>query len=130
MSQASNKDSFGARSILPLSGDSTVYYRLDTLTEQGVADISKLPYSIKVLLESVLRNENGREIVREDILSLVVGIPGLGKSGVGPLSLYIRGINDYDFANSLITPHDRVLPDIVNYFVCQDSIFGAGHLIK
>ena len=70
MSQTLKRDSFGTRSTLITDDGEVTYYRLDKLTEDGVADISSLPYSIKVLLESVLRNENGREIVRDDVLGL------------------------------------------------------------
>jgi aconitate hydratase len=49
------KDLFGARAVLSDKlGQKVYYYRLGALAEQGM-DISKLPFSIKVLLESVLR---------------------------------------------------------------------------
>jgi len=64
------RDAFGARSVLETSREKVVYYRLDRFAEEGVADVSGLPYSIKVLLESVLRNENGREITRDDVINL------------------------------------------------------------
>ena len=43
-------DHFGARTTL--AGDSHAYYRLQTLQDQGIGQIDRLPYSIKVLLES------------------------------------------------------------------------------
>ncbi len=63
-------DSFGTRSMLETSQGPVAYYRLDKLTESGIADVSRLPYSIKVILESILRSENGREVTREDALQL------------------------------------------------------------
>ena len=61
-------DAFGARSTLstPL-GDRTIY-RLDALEEIG--DIETIPYSIKVLLESVLRNYDGHVVQDEDVRAL------------------------------------------------------------
>ena len=61
-------DAFGARSTLstPL-GDRTIY-RLDALEEIG--DIETIPYSIKVLLESVLRNHDGHVVQDEDVRAL------------------------------------------------------------
>ncbi|MFV2000141.1 MAG: aconitate hydratase AcnA [Acidimicrobiia bacterium] len=58
-------DPFSARTVIntPL-GDRTVY-RIDALRDIG--DIDSLPYSIKVLLESVLRNHDGRVIRDEDV---------------------------------------------------------------
>ena len=45
-------DPFNARTTLEVGGTSHTWYRLDTLQEQGVGDLSSTPYSIKVLLES------------------------------------------------------------------------------
>ena len=47
-------DHFGARATLP--GDTRAYYRLQALKEQGIGQIDRLPYSIKVLLESLSRD--------------------------------------------------------------------------
>ena len=63
-------DSFQARSTLTFSGGAVTYFRLQALVEQGHGDLSRLPYSIKILLESLLRNEDGLTITRDDILRL------------------------------------------------------------
>ncbi|MBT8193971.1 MAG: aconitate hydratase AcnA, partial [Acidimicrobiia bacterium] len=61
-------DPFGARSDLttPL-GDRTIY-RIDSLA--GIADVDSLPYTIKVLLEAVLRQHDGRVVTDEDVKAL------------------------------------------------------------
>ena len=61
------KDSFGARSTLAVGGDNLEIYRLDAVTEGHAA---KLPYSLKILLENLLRHEDGRDVTRDDILAL------------------------------------------------------------
>ncbi len=61
------KDSFGARATLSIGGRSIDLYRLDALTKAGVGDVSTLPYSIRVLLENLLRNEDGKTVTKEDI---------------------------------------------------------------
>jgi len=61
------KDSFGARSTLSVGDDSLEIFRLDAVTD-GHAE--KLPYSLKILLENLLRHEDGRDVTREDILAL------------------------------------------------------------
>ncbi len=53
----SSSDSFGARSNLEVGGRSYEIFRLDAL--QAKFDVSRLPYSLKVLLENVLRLEDG-----------------------------------------------------------------------
>ena len=61
------KDSFGARSTLDVDGTRYEIYRLDAV-EEGHA--KRLPYSLKILLENLLRHEDGRDVTREDILAL------------------------------------------------------------
>jgi aconitate hydratase len=61
------KDSFGARSTLAVDGDDLEIFRLDAVTEGHVA---KLPYSLKILLENLLRHEDGRDVTRDDIIAL------------------------------------------------------------
>jgi aconitate hydratase len=58
-------DSFGARSTLDVSGRSYEIFRLDAL--QSRFDVARLPYSIKVLLENVLRLEDGASATGESI---------------------------------------------------------------
>ncbi|MED3866351.1 aconitate hydratase AcnA [Priestia megaterium] len=64
------KDVFNARSSFDLNGSTYNYYRLQALEEAGLGNISKLPYSIKVLLESVLRQVDGRVITKEHVENL------------------------------------------------------------
>lgn len=61
-------DYFGARAALP-GRDNTYYYRLSKLQENGYA-IDRLPYSIRILLESLLRNCDGYLVSPEDVLLL------------------------------------------------------------
>ena len=62
-----HNDEFGARTRLECSGGSGVLYRIQTLEEDGIAEVSRLPYSIKILLEAALRQCDGFEITREDV---------------------------------------------------------------
>ena len=64
------KDSFGAKDTLRTGAGEVTYYRLGALKEQGVGNVDKLPFSIKVLLESMLRNENGYDVTDEDVRAL------------------------------------------------------------
>jgi aconitate hydratase len=60
-----NSDSFGARSTLEVGGRSYEVFRLDALQERF--DVARLPYSLKVLLENVLRLEDGRSVTAADV---------------------------------------------------------------
>src|SRR3954469_16116182 len=60
-----SSDSFGARSTLAVSGRDYEIYRLDALGERF--DVARLPYSIKVLLENVLRLEDGVSVSAADV---------------------------------------------------------------
>jgi len=61
----SSLDSFGARADFEVGGRSYEIFRLDALQERF--DVGRLPYSIKVLLENVLRLEDGENVTREAI---------------------------------------------------------------
>jgi aconitate hydratase len=61
------KDSFGARSKLAVGSDNFEIFRLDAVSE---GHVDRLPYSLKILLENLLRHEDGRDVTREDILAL------------------------------------------------------------
>ena len=63
-------DVFGARSKLETAGGHTTIYRLDQLEKSGVANLSRLPFSIKVLLEAVLRNVDGFLVKDDDVTAL------------------------------------------------------------
>jgi aconitate hydratase len=64
-----SKDSFGAKSTLEVGGDSYEIYRLDAVTGDGL-DVQSLPFSLKVLLENLLRTEDGADITADDIKAL------------------------------------------------------------
>ncbi len=63
-------DVFNARSSFELEGKRYHYYRLKSLEEAGIAKINRLPYSVKVLLESVLRQFDGRVINKDHVENL------------------------------------------------------------
>ncbi|MEH7130515.1 aconitate hydratase AcnA [Neobacillus drentensis] len=63
-------DVFNARTSFEVNGKSYNYYRLSALEEAGIGNVSNLPYSVKVLLESVLRQLDGRAISKEHVENL------------------------------------------------------------
>jgi aconitate hydratase len=64
-------NSFNTKSSLPLgSGKSVQYYSLEALEAAGFPEIARLPYSLKILLENLLRHEDGRFVKAADIETL------------------------------------------------------------
>src|ERR1700734_1210354 len=59
-------NSFGAASTLTVGGSQYKYYALEALEKRG-ANVSRIPYSIKILLENLLRTENGATVKPSDI---------------------------------------------------------------
>ncbi|MEL6325064.1 MAG: aconitase family protein, partial [Pseudomonadota bacterium] len=62
-------DSFKSRRTLTANGKSYAYYSLDAASENGLGDVSRLPASLKVLLENLLRHEDGKTVTKDDILA-------------------------------------------------------------
>ncbi|HCV53556.1 MAG TPA: aconitate hydratase AcnA [Exiguobacterium sp.] len=65
-----SQDVFGARRSFEANGKNYQYYSLEKLEELGLTEVKRLPYSIRVLLESVLRQQDGRSITREHVENL------------------------------------------------------------
>jgi aconitate hydratase len=62
-------DSFKCQKTLKVGAKTYVYYSLPTAEKNGLTGISKLPYSMKVLLENMLRNEDDRTVKKADIVA-------------------------------------------------------------
>ncbi len=63
-------DSFKALDTLRAGDRSYRYFRLGALEQSGIANLARLPYSLKILLENLLRFEDGESVRREDIEAL------------------------------------------------------------
>ena len=68
-------NSFGSKVTLKIAGKDYTIYRLRALQECGIAKVLRLPYSIRVLLENLLRNEDGKNVTRKDIERLATWDP-------------------------------------------------------
>ncbi len=75
MINGKKRDPFRSQTILEADSGKFLYYRLEALEEAGIAQVSALPFSIKILLEAVLRNNNGFEVTDEDIKNLAQWSP-------------------------------------------------------
>ena len=63
------QDSLNTRSTLQAGGKTYVYYSLDKAAAT-LGDVSLLPYSMKVLLENLLRFEDGKTVTKDDLQSM------------------------------------------------------------
>jgi len=63
-------DSFGTRKVLTVDGESYDIFRLDLLEKAGFKNVSRLPVSLKVLLENLLRQEDNHHVSKGDIEAL------------------------------------------------------------
>ena len=73
-------DSFGTRKVLTVDGESYDIFRLDLLEKAGFKNVSRLPVSLKVLLENLLRQEDNHHVYKADIEALANWNPKV-KSG-------------------------------------------------
>jgi len=72
----SANDPFGAKSVLDVGGKQYAIWRLDSTG----ADLARLPYTVKVLLENVLRNCGTEFVTEEDVKNLVAWTPNSGNA--------------------------------------------------
>ncbi len=63
-------DSFGALDRLRVGDRTYAYFRLAALEQAGIAELARLPFSLKILLENLLRFEDAQVVNREDIEAL------------------------------------------------------------
>ncbi len=66
----SKKDYFNIRTIFDTGSGNAWYYSLEKLAEQGYPNIRRLPFTMKVLLESVLRNCDGYTVREDDVRNI------------------------------------------------------------
>ena len=72
-------DSFQSKRTLEVNGKSYTYYSLEAAAENGLGDVSRLPASLKVLLENMLRHEDGNSVTKDDITAFKAWLDNKGK---------------------------------------------------
>ena len=75
-------NSFGSRSVLRVGSKEYEIYRLKALDENGVST-KHLPYSLRILLENLLRTEDGRNVTENDVRALAKEGVTFGSHGAG-----------------------------------------------
>ena len=70
-----SNDPFGARTDIELSEGPTSFYRLTRLEEQGLAELDRLPFSIRILLENALRHSGGQYVGEDHVRAVAAWSP-------------------------------------------------------
>ena len=74
-----SKDSLNTRRELTVGGKTYAYYSLAAAEEAGLSGVSRLPVSMKVLLENLLRNEDGNSVGPDDLKAVAAWIENRGQ---------------------------------------------------
>ena len=75
MAKPDRIDPFGSRATLTTKGGPVTYYRLDAPARRGHGDVDRLPYTVRILLENVLRHQARRLATDKDTLALATWDP-------------------------------------------------------
>ena len=73
-------DSFKCRKTLTVGAKTYEIYSLKAAEKNGLAGVSQLPFSLKIVLENLLRNEDGRSVKKEDIEAVAAWVENRGKA--------------------------------------------------
>ncbi|MEK6704206.1 MAG: aconitate hydratase AcnA [Bdellovibrionota bacterium] len=68
--QSKNMNSFGTQSVLTVSGKNYRYHSLKIFSQKRIGNPSRLPFSLRILLENLLRHEDGEAVKKKDIEAL------------------------------------------------------------
>ena len=72
-------NSFKSRQTLTVGDKTYVYYSLEAASKNGLGDVSKLPVTLKILLENLLRAEDGVTVTKADIEAVAKWVENKGK---------------------------------------------------
>jgi aconitate hydratase len=75
-------NSFGTRDKFNVGAQTFEIHRLETLEKQHISNLAKLPFSLRILLENLLRCEDGRFVRAEDIRTLATWTPGVAQKEI------------------------------------------------
>jgi aconitate hydratase len=75
-------DSFKSRKTLQVGAKTYAYYSLEAAAQNGLGDVSRLPVSLKVLLENLLRFEDGKTVTQADIKAFAGWLKDKGSAEV------------------------------------------------
>src|SRR5436309_8541622 len=75
-------NSFGTRDKLNVGAQAFEVHRLETLEKQGLSNLDRLPFSLRILLENLLRNEDDHFVRADDVRALASWKPGAAQKEI------------------------------------------------
>jgi aconitate hydratase len=72
-----SQNSFGSKTQIKVGGRTVQIHRLDALIKAGVGDVASLPYSLRILLENLLRYEDGKTVQAQDVVAVASWNPAV-----------------------------------------------------
>lgn len=109
-------NSFNTKKTLKVGNKSYDYFSLKALEEAGFVNLKKLPRSLKVLLENLLRNEDDQTVKKEDILAMGKWVDDKG-SAKSEISYYPARVLMQDFTG---------VPAVVDLAAMRDAMVALG----
>lgn len=110
-----SNNSFDSKSELSVGGRNYTYYDLERASAQGAGDVSRLPISLKILLENLLRHEDGSTVCAEDVVA--VGNWSKNKPGSQEIAFRPARVLMQDFTG---------VPAIADLAAMRDAVVEAG----
>ena len=109
-------DSFNSKRTLTAEGNDYAFFSIDAAAQEGVGEVSRLPVSLKILLENLLRFEDGVTVTRDDIRALgdwVVNPPDAQEIAYRPARVLMQ-----DFTG---------VPGVADLAAMRSAVVDAGH---
>jgi aconitate hydratase len=114
---ATSKNTFSSRATIRVGSDSFEIHRLDALSRAGIGKIDRLPFSLKVLLENLLRHEDDRFVHAGDVRALAGWDPGKSSGVEKEVSFMPARVLMQDFTG---------VPAVVDLAAMRDAIKNLG----
>lgn len=110
-----SSNSFNSEKTLSVNGKDFTIYSFKKAMENGLGDYSKLPNSLKVLLENLLRNEDGKTVKKEDVTAVVKWLEN--KKSTHEIAYYPARVMMQDFTG---------VPAVVDLAAMRDAMKNLG----
>ena len=109
------QDTLRTRLTLEVGGKTYDYFSLAAASEAGLGDISRLPYSLKILLENLLRHEDGQSVTTEDVKAVAAWLTQR------------RSVREIGFRPARVLLQDFTgVPAVVDLAALRDAMVAAG----